>query len=546
MSHSIIDRLAAKAGQLYSLPSVAMEVLALTGDPTVDAQALKRCIQNDPALTTKLLRVVNSSLFGLSRKVSDLNQALALLGTKPLKLLVLGFSLPADLFHGVHAEVLGWYWRHTLTRAVAAREICETQWKQPGDEAFIAGLLQDLGILLLTQELGDPYVRFLQKALELGQDLSGAEVKTIGFDHTALTARLLDHWGLPKALVDAASRKNGSAGPNQASPSLVETLQLAELVARFLADERPEVLAELHEVARCRHGLDREQVEAILVHLEPKVSQLAEVLSLQLPEGLRWEDLVCAAHAQLARVAEEAVGDLLSEPDRDDELIRESRILVDEFRKLSRTVTGPRSHVAFGGAGEGSTARVPATADRAVAVAAPDHGVPRASAAPPASRQRFAMKDDATAELERKLDAAIASCRHSRSPLSLLLVELEQHDELVYSCDSIVRLESACRGLDHPRIICDPYHQAGFAVILPECDRQQAVELGGRVLQAFAQLTSFVSPDGPVLNVGVGAAAVSLPPKNFRAEQLLAAAKRCLYGSHASGGTVVKSIEVYS
>ena len=70
-----------------------MKVLELTDDPRLDTRTLKECIENDPALTGKLLRVVNSSLFGLSREVSDLNQALALLGTKPLKLLVLGFSL---------------------------------------------------------------------------------------------------------------------------------------------------------------------------------------------------------------------------------------------------------------------------------------------------------------------------------------------------------------------------------------------------------------------------------------------------------------------
>ena len=102
-----LDRLATRAGQFYSLPSVAMKVLELTNNPQVDARALKDCIENDPALTGKILRVVNSSLFGLSRGVSDLNQAIALLGTKPLKLLVLGFSLPPALFAGVAGDVLG-------------------------------------------------------------------------------------------------------------------------------------------------------------------------------------------------------------------------------------------------------------------------------------------------------------------------------------------------------------------------------------------------------------------------------------------------------
>ena len=104
-----LDRLAAHAEQLYSLPAVAMEVLQLTGNPQVDTRALKECIENDPALTGKILRVVNSSLFALSREISDLNQALALLGTKPLKLLVLGFSLPGGLYAGIEARTLARY-----------------------------------------------------------------------------------------------------------------------------------------------------------------------------------------------------------------------------------------------------------------------------------------------------------------------------------------------------------------------------------------------------------------------------------------------------
>ena len=215
-SPSPLERLVSKAGQLYSLPAAAMEVLELTNNPTVDVPALKQCIENDPALTIKVLRVVNSSLFGLSREVSDLGQALSLLGTKPLKLLVLGFSLPEKLFQGVGAEILERYWRNTLTKAVAAREITTILRVHSGDEAFIAGLLQDLGILLLIQEVGEPYLQFLQKVYDRGSDLAMLESGLLGFDHTELTSRLLRHWGLPDMLVEAVrwtERLPGSPTP---------------------------------------------------------------------------------------------------------------------------------------------------------------------------------------------------------------------------------------------------------------------------------------------------------------------------------------------
>ena len=118
-----LDKLTQRAGQLYSLPAVAMKVLELTNHPEVDIAALKSCIERDPALTTRILRVVNSSVFGLNGQVSNLNQAVALLGTSPLKLLVLGFSLPNELFVGVQESVLTFYWRHSLTKAIAVRTL---------------------------------------------------------------------------------------------------------------------------------------------------------------------------------------------------------------------------------------------------------------------------------------------------------------------------------------------------------------------------------------------------------------------------------------
>ena len=245
-SPSVLDQLVKRSQRLYSLPGMAMRVLDLTNQSTIDAKALKSCIENDPALTTKILRVVNSSLFGMSREVSDLNQALALLGTKPLKLLVLGFSLPEELFSGIEGEVLQRYWQHTLIKAVAAREVSELIWDRPGDEAFIAGLLQDLGTLVLIQSLGDSYVSFLDSVFHGGGDLVALETSTLGFDHSILSARLLELWQLPATIVSAvgvahnSERILGLAPDKQVLPQI---LHIAELITCFLTQHDDEFLS---------------------------------------------------------------------------------------------------------------------------------------------------------------------------------------------------------------------------------------------------------------------------------------------------------------
>ncbi len=102
---------------LYTLPTVAIEVVQLLNEPHVDPREIKACIERDPALTAKVLKVVNSSLFGLSGEVANVTQAIALLGLNPLKLLVLGFSLPDELFASLAADQLQLYWSETLNRA---------------------------------------------------------------------------------------------------------------------------------------------------------------------------------------------------------------------------------------------------------------------------------------------------------------------------------------------------------------------------------------------------------------------------------------------
>lgn len=572
----ILDQLVAKAGHLYSLPAVAMKVLQLTEDPKVDTRALKECIENDPALTTKILRVVNSSLFGLSREVSDLNQAIALLGTKPLKLLVLGFSLPAGFFAGLTADMLGRYWRHTLTKAVAAREISETVWQQPGDEAFIAGLLQDLGILVLIQQLGPPYLEFLEKVYQRGADLLALETESLGFDHTLLTARLLDHWGLPKALAEAVRLDVHGQTPDLVasdSSQLVRTLSLAEHITAWLADGRADALEQLLHSDAHRQDLSPRQLEDIVATLEGKVRQLADVLSLRLPEGRDYSDVLMQAHERLADVAAEAAGELLTHqsarerqahtPDVNEKWVAEHvQSLHEAAARFSRRGVPPvAAPPAIGREYAIMEAFTPESAlTLAIGTHAPSShsGTTHAAVLPAGTIPVSSRAAAATSVMEidpgivGQLTAAVNACRQSRCALSLLLVAVNDMEDLVLTrgvegFGKLRRLLGAtCQSLEHPQMTCVPQGEAGFVLVLPDCDRSSAVQYGNLLIDRMRRLATVGDRDHrTTLTLSVGLATVSLPPKNFPARDLLAAADRCLYGSRASGGGVVKSIEIY-
>jgi HD-like signal output (HDOD) protein/GGDEF domain-containing protein len=508
---NLLDRLVDRARNLYSLPRVAAQVLQLTADPQVNARRLKECIENDPALTGKILRMVNSSLFGLPRTVRDLNQALALLGTKPLKLLVLGFNLPDALFRDLAGDFLARYWQRTLIKAVAARELCQSAWRMSGDEAFLAALLQQVGMLALAQDLGTTYVRLVERSWSEGADLASVERATLGFDHGELTARLLESWQLPDTLV-AAARLPQSAEPFERLPptkrALPQVLWLAELFARLLADGRSDALSMLLAEGQACTDLAADPLAVMVGRLQSKVEQLAEVLSLHLPAGRNYSDLLTAAHRQLAEVAAEAAGDLAAG----------QIALWAETRSLA------------------------AMAESAVRRRPTDGSDARLVTAPLTSQEH----DPAFAA---RVAVAAMRCRAGRQPLSLLLVELDRYADLIFrwgperTSRLLRRVESRLIGVDCAGASIHESREATFAVVLPGCDRTAAVEWGHHVLDAVRGFGASSRPDERI-SVSMGLAAVRLPPKNFVSEDLIEAADRCLFATKNSGGNAVKSIEL--
>ena len=459
---------------------------------------------------------------------------MALLGTKPLKLLVLGFSLPDELFANVAGDVLGHYWRHTLTKAIAARGLCENVWKRPGDEAFIAGLLDDLGMLALIGDLPETYVPFVQKALSETRGLAPLERETLGFEHTELSARLLRNWGLPEALTEAIAAPKDTDWLRQASGEkayLPQVLHLAELLAQLVAEHRILVLPELLEAGEAYHGLKRADITALVEDLEEKVVGLAEILSLQLPGDLSYRDMLDRAYEQLSAVAEDAAADLAQvahERGACEAVYEEARQLSAAAREVIQAGTRVEAKSAVG--------------------RGRNTDVEQSNSSQPVARPATATSVQ-NRSLLNLLQSAVAECRESRRELSLLMVDVDANDQLIeYEGKRAVRrlkelIDAAVKKLEHKHAVCLPIDQGRYAVVLPRCDRQFAVQLAGQLRRdlPIAARDDFSTP----ITISIGSATVSSPAKNFVPAKLTEAAERCLFAAHAAGGDSVKSIEIY-
>lgn len=526
--------------QLYTLPAVALEVLELADGPQVDTARLKTCIEHDPALTSKLLRVVNSTLFGVSRRVSDLGQALGVLGTKPLKMLVLGFALPEPLFAGLARDVLNRYWRHTLTRAVAARELSERLWKMPGDELFVAGLLEDLGRLVLIQGLGRPYVEMLRKADWPRDEIRSLERKLIGFDHGQLTAGLLEQWGLPESLIAAVQSPETRAEINALSGEARTTAQIlyiAEKLAELLADERAVALKDLLAVA----GDDRftePQMAALARSLDETVTQLADVLSLDLPQGLAYAEVLSRAYVQLSLIASDAAADLM----RTQEVGTRLRDFAE--RAEARDLSAAASRFRADGAVRHD--RPERTHGVAGSIAAKT-SVLTATSAPAAKRVDTTAIATIHPALRTQISSAAVLCRQKRQELSLLLIEIDNHEQLLCihgeaELDRLrCELSAACKAVEPSMSGPLDLGDARFALVLAGCDRPAAADVGHALLHEVRRNVG----GGNALTVSIGASTVAVPAKNFDPQQIVSSAERCLRAGRLSGGNCFKSIEAY-
>ena len=537
----ILDQIVVASRELYSLPAVAMRVLDLTGRPDVDSAQLKSCIEQDPALTAKVLRTVNSSLFGLSNPVADLAQAVTMLGIQPLKLLVLGFSLPEGLLQNQSAHVLSWYWRRTLTKAVAARAVCERLKHAPGDEAFVVGMLADIGLLAFAQAFGEPYAKFLERVSRRADSLIAAERHALGFDHRQYTLRLVEAWRLPTRITEAIAstivESDDDLEPECAKLlPLGQALRQADLLVELLCDQRSGVLGEL--IASAGGGIDEAQVEPLVLELSEQVHQLAEVMNVTLGSTQDYVEVMIEAHRQLSIAASEAAIDIarrnrhkvhVSNAEEVDEL----RAARNEWRLPA--IAASLTHAAH-----------PAWGDRHLPkLASARTSSSNDSTAAAVATATVDSPSDGLKILREQLGFAAQACRRSRVPISLLVMSsaegLPSRATTPTAFPHRADLSSYLELIDHREKLVVPLNTQNWAVVFLNCDRRQVAD------QAHALMT-VVTQDlhgKKACAIGLGAATASLPARNFDVDRMIEAAERCCLASRMAGGNVLKSIEIF-
>lgn len=191
---------------LPALPTVVMQVVQATEKDTASTAEIEELLQADAAITTKLLKVVNSAYFGLPRQIVNVNQTIAILGMNQVRNLVMSIGVLNALSSPSPRilEIQKAFWQNSFAAASSAEFIGKQRGlsKKDTELTFIGGLLHDIGRLFLFTLFNLPYQEVLKESLAKTEPISHVEQRILGITHAELGGVLADKWNFPPVLAD--------------------------------------------------------------------------------------------------------------------------------------------------------------------------------------------------------------------------------------------------------------------------------------------------------------------------------------------------------
>ncbi|WMU93258.1 ribonuclease Y [Microcystis phage MaAM05] len=269
-----------------SLPDVVNRILAIINQPNTPASEIAKLISYDPGLTSKVLRMVNSAAYGFQRQISSIQHGIMILGFTNVRGLVLSASI-FKLFEG-HAHPGGLnhqqFWEHSLGTAVAARLLAKSLGVADSDDVFSAGMLHDIGKVVLDVYFKQDYSQVLGQAQLKGLPLHGLpfyhlEESILGVNHASIGNYLASKWKLPVGISEVILHHHQPAQA-ESCPRLVHLVALANELA-VVQYERQGIYNPAHfsPALLDYFGLDDASLEQYLQALKTEMDSAQDLLN---------------------------------------------------------------------------------------------------------------------------------------------------------------------------------------------------------------------------------------------------------------------------
>jgi diguanylate cyclase (GGDEF)-like protein len=290
--------------KLPTLPAVAAELLNQFREPEVNLHKAAALIERDPALTASVLRFVNSPYWGIRNEIKTISHAIALLGINAVHTLALSFSLVRGLREGDHGGFdFNRYWKRSLFCAAASRAFGASKGILELENLFLAGLLQDIGMLALQALATREYGAISETAGHDHSRLIELEQRIIGADHAQIGSWLAEQWGLPEEYIEAIKASHDPA------PRDRHTGFEQEIECVFLSSCLAEIWLNTAEPANDRvwqklsGRIDEAALESIAAAVEEWFSDLSDLFQIPVEDSERASQILLEAREQLAEVS---------------------------------------------------------------------------------------------------------------------------------------------------------------------------------------------------------------------------------------------------
>lgn len=205
MSQQILEKLVDKIDTIPSLPVVVAEGLRVIDSVDAGPKELAEVLYKDQSLTTTILKFANSAYYGFNRKISTITEAIVILGFNTIRSLLLAASVQRTVGGEIKGYELaqGELWKHSIICAMTARSIARRVGFPGVEQAFIAGLIHDIGKVILSIHVASQFDELMTIVSEQNTNFSQAEKELFGVDHAQIGGLVAERWNLPEDLVDA-------------------------------------------------------------------------------------------------------------------------------------------------------------------------------------------------------------------------------------------------------------------------------------------------------------------------------------------------------
>ncbi len=508
-SQTLLERVLS-SDSLPSVPVVAANVLTLSRDPDVDFSRLEKMMSADPALVAKLLRMSNSAYFGSHKKVTSINEAVVRIGLKITRMTVLSFSLEAEISPKIPESFqIDQFWRHALTTAISARILAERTWPAKRDDAFAAGILQDLGMLALQCAVPDRYAKvFEARRAQPTARIEEVEQRILGFTHARVGSELLRNWGIPEEVYgpirfhhDPESGKALGAGPD--TLRLARVLRLCSKISHlFYSKARGIIRITIAGEAQEQFNLTRDAFDGILGQVTRDVRQFCDLFNLDPQQIPSYEEVRLKAERELTNLAIEPSGPAPAPEEPSEEHAAQVRQMRAEAEELKRPAAE-------------QSAELP-------------------------SRRDFL----------RRFVAEISRSRRYAHSLGFLMLDIDRFRKVNDTNGRAAGdklLEGMCRFLQKELRCADTAARMGgeeFAVCLPETDLKGVIVVAEKLRLGVAEASKNWAPGAPGVTVSIGAVHVRFDSPSLDAGLMIDEADRCLCQAKISGRDCTRYVSI--